>query len=40
LVGEFHSSAICKRFYPLVAHSAPPNGDSLEMIRALRHKNV
>src|SRR6478672_12670257 len=24
LVGEFHSSAICKRFNPLVAHSAPP----------------
>ena len=24
LVGEFHSSAICKRLNPLVAHSAPP----------------
>ena len=23
LVGKFHSSAICKRFDPLVAHSAP-----------------
>jgi hypothetical protein len=23
LVGEFHSSAICQRFDPLVAHSAP-----------------
>jgi hypothetical protein len=23
LVGEFHSSAICKRFDPLVAHLAP-----------------
>jgi hypothetical protein len=33
LVGEFHSSTICKRFYPLVAHSAPPSGDSVEIIR-------
>jgi hypothetical protein len=31
LVGEFHSSAICKRFNPLVAHSAPPRGDSVEI---------
>jgi hypothetical protein len=38
LVGEFHSSAICKRFNPLVAHSAPPSGDSVEIIRALRLK--
>jgi hypothetical protein len=35
LVGEFHSSAICKRFDPLIAHLAPPNGDSVEIIRAL-----
>jgi hypothetical protein len=27
LVGKFHSSAICKHFDPLVAHSAPPSGD-------------
>jgi hypothetical protein len=33
LVGKFHSSAICKRFDPLVAHSAPPSGDSVEIIR-------
>jgi len=38
LVGEFHSSAICQRFDPLAAHSAPPNGDSVEIIRALRLK--
>src|ERR1035441_10016895 len=38
LVGEFHSSTICKRFDPLVAHSAPPNGDPVEIIRALRLK--
>src|SRR5580700_10222230 len=43
LVGEFHSSAICKRFDPLVAHSAPPNGGSVEIIRALKtqtHESV
>ena len=33
LVGKFDSSAICQRFDPLVAHSAPPSGDSVEMIR-------
>jgi hypothetical protein len=38
LVGEFHSSAIWKRFNPLVAHSAPPSGDSVEIIRALKLK--
>jgi hypothetical protein len=32
LGGEFHSSAICKRFIPLVAHAAPPS-DLVEMIR-------
>ena len=31
LVGEFHSSPICKRFNPLVAHSAPPSGDSVAL---------
>ena len=43
LVGEFHSSTICKRFDPLVAHSAPPNGGSVEIIRALKtqtHESV
>src|ERR1700691_3177694 len=33
LVGKFHSSAIRQRFDPLVAHSAPPSGDSVEIIR-------
>ena len=40
LVGEFHSSAICKRSDPLIAHSAPPNGDSVEIIRALDSRCV
>ena len=35
LVGEFHSSAICERFNPLVTHSAPPSDDSVEIILAL-----
>ena len=34
LIGEFHPSVICKSSNPLVAHSAPPNGDSGEIIRA------
>ena len=33
LGSEFHFSVICKRFNPLVAHSAPPSGDSVEIIR-------
>jgi hypothetical protein len=37
LVGEFHSSAIRQRFNPLVAHSAPPSGDSVEIIRLKTH---
>ena len=32
LGGEFHSSAICKRFNPFVAHAVPPS-DLVEMIR-------
>jgi len=36
LVGEFHSSAISERFNPLVTHSAPPSGDSVAIILALR----
>jgi hypothetical protein len=30
LIGEFYSSMICKRFDPLVAHSAPRSDDSVE----------
>jgi hypothetical protein len=37
LVGKFHSSAICKRLNPLAAHSAPPSGDSVEIIRLKTH---
>src|SRR5450631_2450728 len=33
LGGEFHSSAICQRFNPLVAHAAPPKWRSIEIIR-------
>ena len=40
LVGEFHSSVICKRFDPLVAHSAPQNGNSIEIIRAFKTQDV
>jgi hypothetical protein len=32
LGGEFHSSAICERFNPFVAHAVPPS-DLVEMIR-------
>jgi hypothetical protein len=38
LVGEFHSPAVCKRFNPLVAHSAPQVAIQYEIIRALRLK--
>lgn len=31
LVREFHSSVICQRLNPLVAHSAPPSDDSVEV---------
>jgi hypothetical protein len=40
LVGKFHSSTICERFNPLVAHAAPPSGDSVEIIRALRLRHI
>jgi len=36
LVGEFHSSAICKLHPSLI--QLPPNGDSVEIIRASRLK--
>jgi len=40
LVGKFHSSVICKRFDPLVAHSAPPSGNSVGIIRAIRLRRI